>query len=154
MVSLLRFPQPERLERMSADAPHRSLVLVAEDHDDTREMLRTLLALDGFDVVDCADGTTAVATAASLHPDVILINRELPRVDGLRAAREIRRIAPACAGRIILMASQPSAELQQEADGEGQQVLLAPYDIERLLETVRRLASAAVDGSQDGAGER
>ncbi len=65
-------------------------VLVVDDHEDTRFMLRTLLESRGASVVEAADGLTAIARAASVQPDLILIDGRLPLMDGFEATSQIR----------------------------------------------------------------
>src|SRR5438874_8082987 len=65
-------------------------VLVVEDHDDTRLMLKLLLEMEGYAVAEAADGLEAVELADDAHPDLILIDGSLPRLDGLAAVRRMR----------------------------------------------------------------
>jgi two-component system, sensor histidine kinase len=61
-----------------------------EDNDDAREMLRVVLAREGHNVYEAADGPTGIDVAASVVPDVALIDIGLPHVDGYETARRIR----------------------------------------------------------------
>jgi DNA-binding NarL/FixJ family response regulator len=74
-------------------APERIRILLVDDHAVVREGLRAFLALqDGFEVVgEAADGEEAVARAAELEPDVILMDLVMPGLDGVSAMRELRR---------------------------------------------------------------
>ncbi len=65
-------------------------ILVVEDHDDTREMLHTLLEAWGFRVVEACDGLEAVEAASRERPEMILMDGSLPFLDGLEATRRIR----------------------------------------------------------------
>jgi len=65
------------------------LVLVAEDHDDTRFMLGTLLEIRGYAVLETEDGEEAVRLAESRRPDIVLMDATLPRLDGLTTTRRI-----------------------------------------------------------------
>ena len=71
-------------------APARPLVLVADDHEDTRLLFRTVLEVRGYRVVEAADGEETVRTAESAHPDLILMDGSLPRLSGVEATRRIR----------------------------------------------------------------
>ena len=65
----------------------RPTVLIVDDHDGFREAARSLLEADGFDVIGTAtDGCQAVTEAARLHPDVVLLDIQLPGYDGFVVA--------------------------------------------------------------------
>ena len=68
----------------------RPTILVVEDHDDTREMLHTLLEMWGYRVVEACDGLEAVEAASRERPEMILMDGSLPFLDGLEATRRIR----------------------------------------------------------------
>jgi DNA-binding NarL/FixJ family response regulator len=80
-------------------------VLVADDHAVVREGLRTFLELqDGIEVAgEAADGEEAVREVERLCPDVVLMDLVMPRLDGVRAMRELRRRAPGV--RVIVLTS-------------------------------------------------
>jgi signal transduction histidine kinase/ActR/RegA family two-component response regulator len=65
-------------------------ILIAEDIPDAAEMLRVMLDLMGHEVRVAADGVQAVAMAREYRPDIALLDIGMPRMDGYRAAREIR----------------------------------------------------------------
>jgi AmiR/NasT family two-component response regulator len=70
-------------------------ILVAEDETIIRLDLRSLLEANGMDVCgEARDGVEAVELAASLDPDVILLDVKMPRLDGIEAARRILRERP------------------------------------------------------------
>lgn len=66
------------------------LVLIVEDHEDTRFLLRRLLEMRGYRVAEAADGEDAVQQATALAPDLIVMDGSLPRMDGCGATRRIR----------------------------------------------------------------
>jgi len=66
------------------------VVLVAEDHEDSREALRELLEAVGYEVHLARDGSEAVERARSVRPDLIVMDVMMPRVDGLEATRTLR----------------------------------------------------------------
>ena len=72
----------------------RTRVLLADDHPQIRELLRVILEPE-FRVVGTAeDGETLLQYAQSLQPDVIISDINMPKVDGLQAARLLKDIAP------------------------------------------------------------
>ena len=77
--------------RAAAPGPQRKLrVVVAEDNEDARELLRFALELKGHNVVSCGDGISAVERAVSHKPDAMVIDLGLPGRDGYEVARSIR----------------------------------------------------------------
>ena len=66
------------------------IILVVEDHDDTREMLHMLLEMWGCRVVEACNGLEAVEAASRERPQFILMDSRLPFIDGLEATRRIR----------------------------------------------------------------
>jgi DNA-binding NarL/FixJ family response regulator len=87
---------------MSAEAIR---VLIVDDHAIVREGLRTLLSEEpGLRVVgEATDGAGAVAAAADLHPDVVLMDLVMPEVDGIEATRRLREAGAPC--RVIVLTS-------------------------------------------------
>jgi CheY-like chemotaxis protein len=71
----------------------KPLVLVVENHEDTRFILRTVLERSGCRVVEAADGFEAVELAGREQPDLILMDGSLPLLSGLTATRLIRENA-------------------------------------------------------------
>ena len=65
-------------------------VLIAEDHEDSRDALRTLLEAFGYQVRVAGNGFEAVADARAHHPDLILMDMMMPGMDGLEATRTLR----------------------------------------------------------------
>jgi signal transduction histidine kinase/CheY-like chemotaxis protein len=73
-----------------SSATVRLRVLVVEDNDDAREMLRVGLVFAGHEVIEAADGPSGVELAEQTHPDVALIDVGLPGLDGYEVARRLR----------------------------------------------------------------
>ena len=83
----------------------RTTVLIVDDHDDFRESARKLLDAEGFAVLGgAADGRTAVIEATRLHPDVVLLDVQLPDVDGFAVAEELAALRDP--PRVVLISSR------------------------------------------------
>jgi CheY-like chemotaxis protein len=65
-------------------------VLIVEDHDDTREVLDTLLRTEGYEVTLAADGVEAIERYRQRRADVVLVDVFMPRKDGIETIRELR----------------------------------------------------------------
>jgi CheY-like chemotaxis protein len=116
-------------------------VLLVEDNDDARDMLRTVLRLAGHEVHEAADGVTALRMATELRPHVALIDLGLPGLDGLEVGARLR--ASADGERPLLVAVTGYG---QQADRERTRRagfdlhLTKPVDPERLTEAVSQAA--------------
>jgi two-component system cell cycle response regulator DivK len=65
-------------------------VLVVDDHEDNRRILRDLLQSAGYEIVEATTGEDAVVTAEARVPDLILMDIQLPGIDGYEATRRIK----------------------------------------------------------------
>jgi two-component system, cell cycle response regulator DivK len=68
----------------------RKCILVVEDQEDNRQILRDLLASGGFDMIEAENGEQAIAAAERSRPDLILMDIQLPILDGYEATRRIK----------------------------------------------------------------
>lgn len=66
------------------------IILVAEDGEDTRELMRLLLQLHGHEVFVAADGEEALTAATNRKPDIVLMDLNMPVMDGFAATRALR----------------------------------------------------------------
>jgi DNA-binding response OmpR family regulator len=117
----------------------RPLVLVVEDHDDTRFMLMYLLEIRGYRVIVAEDGEIAVRMAEQTCPDLILMDASLPRLDGLAATRRIRELAALHDVPIIFLSghAQPSFRAVALETG-GNDYLIKPFAIAQLDKVLER----------------
>ena len=74
----------------------QALVLVVDDHPGFRRLARRLLERGGFSVAEAATGADAVRDAERLRPDVVLLDVQLPDLDGFSVAESIRAMRSAC----------------------------------------------------------
>lgn len=118
----------------------RRTVMVVEDHDDTRFMLRWALESSGYRVVEAADGLEAVEVARTERPDLILIDGTLPRLDGLAATRRIRQQTLMRDVPILALSGHASPDFQDEAMAAGCNALLVkPVVIQTMVERIKNL---------------
>ena len=113
-------------------------VLICEDEAGYRALLRTVLAAeDGVEVVaESRDGTDCVAKAAESGADVVLLDLNMPRMNGYEAIPRIREAAPDA--RIVVLSSAPAAEnARRVVDLGAAGYVQKPRNIFRLLPTIR-----------------
>ena len=123
----------------SVNACKRS-VLVVEDHEDTRFMLRTMLELrGGIVVVEAENGAMAIALATNVHVDLILMDSDLPVVDGYAATSRIREHAPTQKIPIVMMSgyAEPAAQVRAFAAG-CTEYLVKPFSLHGIDSMVDR----------------
>jgi CheY-like chemotaxis protein len=99
-------------------------VLIVDDDATVRESLRALLDRRGLSTVGAAsDGNEAVSMASSLEPDVIVMDRMMPGMDGVEATRLIKQSLPQT--QVILLSAQLDSEVQEQGEGIGVYCYLA-----------------------------
>ena len=103
---------------MSTD-PTGAKVLLVEDTEDNRFMMRRLLEMVGYTVVEARNGQEAVRLAETESPELILMDLSLPIIDGLAATRLIRKIPAARKIPIIAVSAHDTADFQTEAITAG-----------------------------------
>lgn len=114
----------------------RAKVLVAEDHEDTRCLLRVLLERGGHAVVEAGDGVAAVDAAERERPDLILMDGGLPLLDGVAATRRLRGMPALAAVPIVFLSGHAGPKDRADAlDAGCDEYVVKPFDLGR-LETV------------------
>jgi DNA-binding NarL/FixJ family response regulator len=117
-------------------------VLLADNHLLIRGGLRVLLEARGdFHVCgEASDGYEAVNLAIHKHPDVVVINVNLPGINGIEATRRISRNAPAT--QILIFTSEENEDLMREALGAGARgYLLKSASDEQIIEAIEMVAA-------------
>ena len=137
--------QPRTLKKTSQRATDsvntsQRSVLVVEDHDDTRLMLRTMLELrGGIAVVEAENGAMAVALATNVHVDLILMDTDLPVLDGYAATSRIREYSRTHEIPIVMMSghAEPAAQMRAFAAGCNE-YLVKPFSLHGFDSLVKR----------------
>ena len=115
-------------------------VLIADDVQETRRNTRLMLAtIDDVEVVAiAANGIQAVQLAKEHHPDIVLLDINMPEMDGLTAFRNIAQIHPDT-GCIIISAEKDSSTLRAAISLGVQEYLIKPYTIDELEGAIQRV---------------
>jgi CheY-like chemotaxis protein len=117
----------------------KQLFLVVEDFEDSRFMMRRLLEMAGYDVVEASDGQQAVELAVQERPALILMDLSLPKLDGLAATRLIRQHRDVSKIPIIAVSAHDSPESRSEALEAGcDEYVTKPIDFDQLYTLLKR----------------
>ena len=126
--------------------PHRKLrVLIADDVQETRRNTRLMLAtIDDVEVVAiAANGVQAVDLAKEHHPDIVLLDINMPELDGLSAYRRIAQIHPDT-GCIIISAEKDTTTLRAAMSIGVQEYLIKPFTGDELEIAIARVSERVV----------
>ncbi|MFJ3882298.1 response regulator transcription factor [Streptomyces sp. NPDC090077] len=113
-------------------------ILVVDDEPAVREALRRSLAFEGYDVRTAVDGLDALDQAASYAPDLIVLDIQMPRMDGLTAARRLRAsgsVTPV----LMLTARDTVGDRVTGLDAGADDYLVKPFELDELFARVRAL---------------
>jgi DNA-binding NarL/FixJ family response regulator len=116
-------------------------VVLADDHAVVRDGVKLLLELEGFDVVgQAADGLEAIKLVRELDPDVAILDRSMPLLNGVDAGREIRQASPRT--RLILLTMDTDESHLLEALRAGfRGCVLKSYEAGELIQAVRAVVN-------------
>lgn len=116
----------------------RPIILVADDSADNRDMMRVLLGLKGYDVLVAENGKEAVHLALTESPDLILLDLELPLIDGLTVAHDLVSHQKFLKVPIVVVSGHDPRKYKQAALEAGcSDFLLKPISFERLDEILQ-----------------
>jgi two-component system cell cycle response regulator DivK len=113
-------------------------ILMVEDTEDNRQIVRDLLAATEYELIEAADGAAGVAAAVSERPDLILMDIQLPMIDGYEAARRIKadptlRQIPIIAVTSYALSGDEAKALAAGCDG----YIAKPFSPRQLLTMIR-----------------
>jgi two-component system KDP operon response regulator KdpE len=123
-----------------------SAILVVDDEPQIRRVLRATLTAEGYSVIEARDGMEALEKLRSARPDLILLDMNMPALDGLEACREIRGSSQIP----ILMLTVRGAEKDKvrALDAGADDYVVKPFGIQELLARVRALLRRVSDNQE------
>jgi len=129
------------------DAQGKPLILIADDRPSSRELLRTVLQRAGYAVIEAGDGEEALEQAQNGRPDLILLDLQMPKLDGYGVLARLRsderfRTLPVLA----LTASAMSGDREKILAAGFTDYLSKPAGPDKLREAVARLLEQASSG--------
>ena len=118
-------------------------ILVVEDQEDNRQILRDLLGSVGYDMIEAGDGEAGVAAAAAQRPDLILMDIQLPVMDGYEATRRIKANPELKGIPIIVVTSYALSGDEAKARAAGCDAYVTkPYSPRQLLAKIKEFLPA------------
>jgi CheY-like chemotaxis protein len=110
-------------------------VLVVDDSQVIRQLIRVILELDGFEVMTAADGAQCLEAVLEYRPDVITLDVVMPRLDGLRTVERLRRDARVREIPLVVVSATPVSARFDGVDA----VVAKPFEPAELVGKVRKL---------------
>ena len=115
-------------------------VMVVEDTEDNRFMMRRLLEMTGYRVVEARNGEEAVEVARVETPALILMDLSLPVIDGLAATRLIRQLTGFAETPIVAVSAHDTSDFKAEAlDAGCNSYITKPIDYSELEKLIAKL---------------
>jgi two-component system, cell cycle response regulator DivK len=116
-------------------------VLLVEDTDDSREVIRMMLQNMGHEVIEARNGKEALNAAIKRSPEIVLMDLSMPEVDGLQATAALRSIRTSSHLPVIAMTVYPSTHFRDKAEDAGCDAFLqkpfTPEELSVVLEQFR-----------------
>ena len=133
------------MHRVSKDT---RTILVVEDYDDVRQMLRILLESENFCVLEASSGAEAVKILKRGHPDVILMDLALPGFDGFETIRRIRKIDGFQNTPIIILSAYSAPSVHETARRAGIDFFMTkPIDFDQLADLLEQIFEGGTVGN-------
>jgi DNA-binding response OmpR family regulator len=118
-----------------ASAPLR--ILVADDDPQMRRLIKSVLQRDGFDVVEAVDGLDALEAVERSRVDLVILDLEMPRLDGLGVLDELRAQMRTASLPVIVLTAQHGESEEKALDLGAQDYLTKPVQTRSLVARVR-----------------
>ncbi|HVF43980.1 MAG TPA: response regulator [Pyrinomonadaceae bacterium] len=140
MLSLLADTRRADSDARRRDAVSTApLVLVVEDHEDTRTLLKMALEMRGYRVSLAVDGEEGLRLARRERPRLVIMDATLPRLDGLAATRRMRSDSELAAVPVVFLSGHAQPSFRAAAlDAGGTEFLVKPVALEYLATVVER----------------
>jgi two-component system response regulator MprA len=116
-------------------------VLVVDDDERVRNLMRRALRLEGYQVTEAADGEAALHELREAEPDLVILDVMLPGIDGIEVCRRLRSVSEAPV--LMLTARDTVPDRVQGLDSGADDYVVKPFDLDELLARVRAFGRRA-----------
>jgi two-component system cell cycle response regulator DivK len=121
-------------------AVRKEKILVADDHEDTRVILRHYFEAMGYEVLEAHDGEQTLVSMTANHPDAVVLDIQMPRKDGIQVLRAVRQDVTLRDIKVLALSAHAlSDEVRQIREAGADAYLAKPADPKAVLEAVRSL---------------
>ena len=118
-------------------------ILIVDDDLGIRTLLSKFLQSQGFETILAEDGLAGVEIAKKFHPDLIILDVVMPRMDGFRAARLIKFYKPLMNIPIVFLTTRDAAnEIEMAQKTRAEAYITKPFDVHQILLIINELLSA------------
>lgn len=132
-------PELRRAQRLAAGQPPQR-ILIVDDHEDSRTLLRQTLDALGFEIAEAADGPAALTACRRWQPQLLVVDLRMPGMDGCEVIRRVRAEAGGQPPKIITLTANAFEETRRQTLAAGADAFLAkPFRTPELLEAIRQL---------------
>ena len=141
---VVKTPQAARAAQAAAEAAGPPLVMIVDDSLTVRKITGRLMTREGFDIVTAKDGLDALQLVSERVPDIILLDIEMPRMDGFEFAKNLKADPKLAHIPIIMITSRTAEKHRSRASELGVDVYLGkPYQEDELLRATCARAPAS-----------
>lgn len=120
----------------------KKTVLIADDSQSSRDLLRYILTYAGFEVIEAVDGQDVLEKISFVTPDLFILDLNMPRCDGYTAARELRRLTSFAETPIVALSATASVSDSSKIKESGFTLFFAkPLSPNKVRECLRLLAA-------------
>ena len=138
---------PPPASNRSARSRRCPVVLVVDDHEDTRELIAEFVSISGFKSLTANDGQEAVELAHRELPDVIVMDVAMPRMTGIEATQALRGSSRTRALPILILTGQGNETLRSALAAGANAAYAKPCPLETIVAAVRGLLSVSRSGA-------
>jgi chemosensory pili system protein ChpA (sensor histidine kinase/response regulator) len=132
--------------------PHVRSVLIVDDSVTVRKVTSRLMERQGWEVVTAKDGLDAIGQLQEIYPDIVLLDIEMPRMDGFEVLRSVRRDERLKHLPIIMITSRTGAKHRQQAQDLGVNGFLGkPFQEAGLMSSIESVLASVQDTRQESA---